>query len=77
MKALSPTSLYNDTDYDQGYYRFILAYKMTDALRVYHYWVGLEDDFNETKQIMMVAYIVGIVLSALITVWMFDRYFKK
>ena len=50
---------------------------MVDALRVYHNWVGLEDDFNETKLIMMVAYLVGIGLSAAVTMWMFDRFFKK
>ena len=55
----------------------MLAYKMLDALRIYHNWVGLEDDFNETKLIMMIAYLIGILISAAITMWMFDNFFKK
>lgn len=72
-----PSHLFTDENYPQEYYRFILAYKLTDALNIYHNWVGLEDDFNETKMVMMVAYIVGIGISAAITVWMVDRYLKK
>ena len=48
-----------------------------DAVRIYYYWVDLEDDFNETKLVMMVAYIIGIFLSAIVTMWMFDRFFKQ
>ena len=52
-------------------------YKLTDALRIYHYWVNLEEDFNETKLIMMIAYVVGIVMSAIVSAYMFDGYFKR
>ena len=76
-RALTPDSLYSDSVYDKVHYRFILLYKLTDALRIYHYWTGLEQDFNETKYIMMIAYIIGIVLSAFCTVYMFDRYFRQ
>lgn len=76
-KALIPPSLYSDPNYEQEHFRFILMYKMTDALRIYHYWMGLEQDFNETKLIMMCAYVIGIIMSASVTVYMFDRYFKQ
>ena len=76
-KALIPPSLYSDPNYEQEHYRFILMYKMTDAMRIYHYWMGLEQDFNETKLIMMCSYVIGIVMSACVTVYMFDRYFKQ
>ena len=75
LKAVTPE--FADEVYAQDYYRFILAYKLIDALRIYYYWLDLEDDYNETKIIMLVAYIVGIVISAGITVFMFDRFFKK
>jgi len=39
--------------------------------------VGLEDDFNETKQIMMIAYLVGILVSSGVTIYMFDRFAKR
>ena len=52
-------------------------YKLTDALRIYHYWVNLEEDFNETKLIMMIAYVFGIVMSAIVSAYMFDGYFKR
>lgn len=54
-----------------------MAYKLTDAVRIYHFWVNLEDDFNDTKYIMMIAYVIGILCSAAVTVCMFDRFFKK
>jgi len=54
-----------------------LAYKLLDSLRIYHNWVGLEDDFNETKQIMMIAYLVGILVSSGVTIYMFDRFAKR
>lgn len=76
-RALTPPALYSDVVYDKSHYRFILLYKLTDALRIYHYWTGLEQDFNDTKLIMMVAYIIGIVLSACCTVYMFNRYFRQ
>ena len=59
------------------YYKFMLAYKFFDALRIYHNWVGLEDEYNETKLIMMVAYLVGILISAGVTIYMFDRFLKQ
>ena len=37
----------------------------------------MEKDFNETKLIMMIATIVGILISAAVTLWMFDRFSKK
>ena len=54
-----------------------MVYKLTDALRIYHYWVNLEEDFNETKLIMMIAYVIGIVMSAIVSAYMFDGYFKR
>lgn len=50
---------------------------MTDALRIYHHWIDVEKDYNDTKSIMMIAYIVGILISAGVTLWMFDRFSKK
>ena len=78
-KALTPKDLYATMteQYSQDYYRFVLLYKLTDSIKIYHAWVGMEDDYNETKMVMMVAYIIGIGCSAAMTVWMFDRFFKK
>ena len=72
-----PKDLFKDDLYSQEHYRFILAYKLTDALKIYHQWVSIEDDFNETKIVMLIAYVVGIFLSAMVTVWMVDRYLKQ
>ena len=44
---------------------------------MYYYWTGLEDDYNETKMVMMVAYVIGIILSAGVSLYMFDSFFKK
>ena len=76
-RALTPEAHYSDSVYERTQYRFILLYKLTDALRIYHFWMSLEHDFNDTKLIMMCAYIVGICMSAGVTVYMFDNYFKK
>lgn len=54
-----------------------MAYKILDSIKIYHNWVGLEDDFNETKLIMMIAYLIGILISAGVTIYMFDRFLKK
>ena len=75
-KALTPLSQYSDSVYERAHYRFILLYKLTDALRIYHYWTDIEHDFNETKVIMMCAYVVGIILSACVTAYMFDHFWK-
>ena len=54
-----------------------MAYKMTDALRIYYHWTGLEGDYNDTKTLMLIAYTIGIGLSAMVTMYMLNRFFKK
>lgn len=79
LRALSTSDQLGDKiGYEKAfYYKFLFAYKLLDSLRIYHNWVGLEDEFNETKLIMMVAYLFGILISAAVTIYMFDRFLKK
>ena len=54
-----------------------MLYKLSDALRIYFTFQSFEVENNSNKSIMQKAGAIGLILSAVISYWIFNNFNKR
>ena len=54
--------------------KFILLYKISDALRIYFDFLEFEVDNNENKSVMQKAYAIALIGSVAMTYFLFNKF---
>ena len=54
-----------------------LLFKVNDAVSRYYKYLIFEVEFNANKNIIKVAYIVGILISVFVSLYIIDYYAKR
>jgi len=62
---------------DMFFFKLHLMYKLSDALRVYWYFLKYEQETNYSKVLVKNCYIICMVFSAGISIYIIDYYLRK